>query len=331
MLALLLLLLLPLSGAAGRTQWVVTDGNRTLYYCGTEQAPEKVLAALGIALRGCDRVSLSSEDGRRLLTVRRLCVVTVDCLGQRRYLPTRGATVGALLRSFGLPEGPVLSCEPTLPCFDGLQVLLRELRCCVRTSSSPLPPRTEYRFSAALEAGQTRELCPGSVGQLRETDALCLENGRELSRVTLTRESSEGACARLVLVGVDQSLPLRRLPTPESGDFTYRKKLRVEATAYSCGDRPGVTATGTAARVGAIAVDPELIPYGSRLYIVSDDGAYVYGYAVAEDCGAFRGNRIDLYFDTVEECVQFGRRMCTVYVLNQEAGVREPKRALKSS
>ena len=51
--------------------------------------------------------------------------------------------------------------------------------------------------------------------------------------------------------------------------------------------------------------------------IVSDDGAYIYGYATAEDCGGgIRGNMIDLYFNTVAECYEFGRRSCTVYILD---------------
>ncbi len=105
--------------------------------------------------------------------------------------------------------------------------------------------------------------------------------------------------------------------TTASGEvITYVKKLSVEATAYSCEGYQGITATGTVARYGAIAVDPTVIPYGTRMYIVSDDGAYIYGYATAEDCGGgIKGNKIDLYFDTVDECWEFGRRACTVYIL----------------
>lgn len=105
--------------------------------------------------------------------------------------------------------------------------------------------------------------------------------------------------------------------TTASGDVVrYSRKLSVEATAYSCEGYTGITATGTTARYGAIAVDPRVIPYGTRMYIVSDDGVYIYGYATAEDCGGgIKGNRIDLYFDTEDECWDFGRRSCTVYIL----------------
>ena len=55
---------------------------------------------------------------------------------------------------------------------------------------------------------------------------------------------------------------------------------------------------------------------GTRMFIVSDDGQYIYGIATAEDCGGgVKGNHIDLYFDTTYECFQYGVRTCTVYFL----------------
>jgi 3D (Asp-Asp-Asp) domain-containing protein len=52
------------------------------------------------------------------------------------------------------------------------------------------------------------------------------------------------------------------------------------------------------------------------MFIISNDGVYIYGVAVAEDCGgAIKGDRIDLYMPTYEDCVQFGRRTCTIYFL----------------
>ena len=68
--------------------------------------------------------------------------------------------------------------------------------------------------------------------------------------------------------------------------------------------------------MGAIAVDPNVIPLGSKLYIVSADGEYLYGYCVAEDTGgAIKGNTVDLYYNTYDECIQFGRRDVLVYVI----------------
>lgn len=107
------------------------------------------------------------------------------------------------------------------------------------------------------------------------------------------------------------------LTTAGGETYYYSKVLTCTATAYSCEGYTGHTYSGTIARVGAIAVDPNVIPLGTELYIVTNDGSYVYGYCVAEDIGGgITGNKVDLYFDTIAECWQFGVRSCTVYVLS---------------
>ena len=85
--------------------------------------------------------------------------------------------------------------------------------------------------------------------------------------------------------------------------------LKVSATAYThTGNR---TATGTVARVGIIAVDPRVIPLGTRVYVEG------YGYATAEDTGgAIKGNRIDIFLNSNAECVNWGRRSVKVYILD---------------
>ena len=87
------------------------------------------------------------------------------------------------------------------------------------------------------------------------------------------------------------------------------------ATAYTAGygGADYTTATGTFVKIGVAAVDKKVIPLGTRMYIVTDDGI-VYGLARAEDTGV-RGNVIDLYHNTYEDCINFGRRSCTVYIL----------------
>lgn len=99
---------------------------------------------------------------------------------------------------------------------------------------------------------------------------------------------------------------------------SYKYKLVGTASAYS---GPGRTATGKGVRPGYIAVNPNQIPYGTKLWIVSNDGKYVYGYASAEDTGGFTkwtGNRAticDLYFPDRASMNAFGRRSVTIYVL----------------
>jgi 3D (Asp-Asp-Asp) domain-containing protein len=106
--------------------------------------------------------------------------------------------------------------------------------------------------------------------------------------------------------------------TPTGEVLTYKRAEQFRTTAYSHMDAgcDMITATGTTVRVGSVAVDPTVIPYGTRMFIICNDGSYVYGIAVAEDCGGdIKGDRMDLYMPTYEQCREFGRRRCTLYFL----------------
>ena len=85
--------------------------------------------------------------------------------------------------------------------------------------------------------------------------------------------------------------------------------LEVKATAYS-GDT--ITSTGTVPKVGhTIAVDPSVIPYGSKVYIPELDTVYT-----AEDCGsAIKGNRIDIFMESEAKCNEWGVRNITIQIL----------------
>ena len=106
-----------------------------------------------------------------------------------------------------------------------------------------------------------------------------------------------------------------------------RKIITMNASAYdlsyeSTGKRPGdkgygITASGTKARPGVASVDPRVIPLGTKLYIESLDSRADYGYAVAEDTGgAIKGNKIDLFFSSRSDALNFGRRNVKVHILD---------------
>lgn len=117
---------------------------------------------------------------------------------------------------------------------------------------------------------------------------------------------------------------VKAIEPPTASEETHEKhtdaaqynKITVTATAYCpcekcCGKTDGITATGTKATAGrTIAVDPNVIPYGTELII--NGNTYV-----AEDCGgAIKGNDIDVFFNTHEEALNFGRQELTAYILN---------------
>jgi len=79
------------------------------------------------------------------------------------------------------------------------------------------------------------------------------------------------------------------------------------------------TSTQTRVRVGTVAVDPRVIPYGTRMFIVTNDGEYIYGVCTAEDCGSWiKRKRVDLYYPTMREVNKFGVREATIYFLNAD-------------
>lgn len=99
--------------------------------------------------------------------------------------------------------------------------------------------------------------------------------------------------------------------------YSYSMVMVGVCTAYT--ELDGITATGTLPRIGTVAVNPDVIPYGTRLYICSADGSYVYGYAVAEDTGTacMDGDiLVDLYMNSEADCEAFGRQELMIYVLD---------------
>ena len=119
-------------------------------------------------------------------------------------------------------------------------------------------------------------------------------------------------------LGRDLNAPEEEVPAPEEvvetpqGYVGYTQVLGMEATAYlpTDGGGAGITAMGIPATYGIVAVDPDVIPLGSRVYIPG------YGEALAADTGgAIYGYRIDLCMEDYYQAMDFGRRDVTVFVL----------------
>lgn len=96
----------------------------------------------------------------------------------------------------------------------------------------------------------------------------------------------------------------------------YKSKMTVRATAYTYTGNN--CSTGVAPQPGYIAVNPKVIPYGTKMYIKSPDGSIIYGYAVAADTGGFikkHPTGVDLFMTTVSACTSFGVRNMEIYIL----------------
>ena len=179
-----------------------------------------------------------------------------------------------------------------------------------------------------MYVGESYVSVEGQDGVVSNTYSVRYENGEEVSKVLIDEELIVKPIDTVMYVGV-KDLPETRTTfwgTKVQKPETYKKTIDVKCTAYdlsfeSCGKRPGdrgygITASGMKAGVGVVAVDPKVIPLGTKLYIEAIDGSWSYGYAIAGDTGgAIKGNRVDLFFDTYSECMQFGRRSARVYIL----------------
>jgi len=208
---------------------------------------------------------------------------------------------------------------------------------------------TQRVANAEMPEGEEKVVQEGADGVHSAVYEVVWSNGAELSR-QFVEELSSTAVDRIVEYGTAKpapepsAKPAKPASTEEaltepgetgggianisenadgSGTLTlkdgtvlnYSGVRSMTATAYTTG-HGGVgtrTASGTAVHVGSVAVDKSVIPLGTRMYIVAGS-KIVYGLAVAEDTGV-KGNKIDLYYNTYDECIQFGRRTCTVYIL----------------
>ena len=172
-----------------------------------------------------------------------------------------------------------------------------------------IPFETESRENKDMFEGDKNVITKGEVGQKTESLKNTYVNGVLETTEVLKSEITKDPVKEVVEVGTKKAAAA---PNGKNA----KRVIVMQATAYdpSAGSK---TAMGTRARVGAVAVDPRVIPLGSKLYIESMDGFASYGYATAEDTGgAIKGNRIDLFYNSNAEANRFGRRNVKVYVLD---------------
>ena len=175
------------------------------------------------------------------------------------------------------------------------------------------------RLNPMLEAGTINTVQEGVNGAKNVTYKVTYEKGVEVSREVVSEEITKEPIDKIVEYGNKNASADAPVNT---GVLDYKAVITCNATAYDLsaeenGGYAGQTATGVPLDKGVIAVDPKVIPLGSRVYIEALDGSWSYGYAVAADTGgAIKGKRVDLCYRTRSECIQFGRRPCRVYILN---------------
>lgn len=319
--------------AFAQNTYVITDGGQVTVHTSFASDPAKVLDEVGVELDEDDFYTTAAVDGVSEITVQRGQVVYVDYCGQEMELSTYGEPLGELLNRNGIQTYGQYTVSVSLQTmtYDGMKVEIGNVVQAQETYTVELPYETIYCSDPNLPAGQEEVVVAGSAGQLLCEAEVVYVNAQERSRIVTGQTVLEHPVDQIVAVGTGAQVEseeetgelwigdgIIRLPTGEV--LTYTESKTFNATAYTHLDEgcDMVTATGTRVRWGTVAVDPRMIPYGTRMFIVTSDGSFIYGIATAEDCGgAITGNRIDLYMPTLSQAFSFGRRSCTVYFLGE--------------
>lgn len=177
--------------------------------------------------------------------------------------------------------------------------------------------------SPAYLKGKEVVTSEGTSGELEKTIKNVTVDGILTSTETISEELVVAPVDQVVTVGTAARETVSKLDTSgiafdENGTpLNYSNILTGKSAGYSA--RPGArTASGRLAKVGHVAVDPKIIPYGTKLYITSKDSKDVYGYCIAADTGeALLDGRImvDLFFDSYDNSCQWGVHQVNIYVL----------------
>jgi 3D (Asp-Asp-Asp) domain-containing protein len=211
---------------------------------------------------------------------------------------THVESVAELLTEQGveLSEGDRLTPDPSTPLRDGLAVSVTRVNEVIEYESTPIPFSTIYRDDPSMPQGENVVVQAGVDGYVQHEYAVVIENGQEVSRELLSdtivapdhRIVAQGTAVVAAAVAEPDTTAL--VAETEGGSECARP-LSVWATWYTAASAGGSgrTATGTTVHKGTVAVDPRVIPLGTRMHIPG------YGYGVAEDTGgAIIGNKIDL-------------------------------------
>ncbi len=315
--------------AQAENTFVITDGDAVTVHTTYASDPAKVLQEAGVTLSAEDIYTTESVDGVSEIKVQRLQSVTVHLGENVIQTTTYGESLEALFVRLGIviDDSVVVSMPLDSVTYDGMDVRVDRVSEATESYTMEMPFETSYCDDPTMAAGEEKILVAGQVGQMICTANVTYVNGVESQRnvyqQTVTVEPVTQIVARGTgeMVGQESDMPLIGdgfivLPTGEV--LTYIRKDSFVATAYTHMDDgcDEFTANGAPVKWGVVAVDPKVVPYGTRMFIVSNDGAYVYGLSTAEDCGgAIQDKRLDLYMPTLEEAFQFGVRNCTVYFL----------------
>jgi len=238
------------------------------------------------------------------IIVTRAFNVKVMADGVTREINTTPVTVkeAIALAGFELGEKDIVKTLPVAMVVPEQEIELIRVTQKEMTQDEEMPYQVEKTTDSTLEKGLTKTLKSGKNGVARNTTLVTYYNGQEAKREIVKMETLVQPVNKVIAMGNITSVS-------RGGErLDFREALYMQATAYTyTGSR---TATGYNPAVGMVAVDPTVIPLGSKMYIEG------YGYAWAADTGgAIKGNVIDVFLEEHSQAVNWGRKTVKVYIL----------------
>ena len=259
------------------------------------------------------------------VTVTRGFPVIVRVGGEEHKFLAAGITVGDLLVRERIPLGAFdeLNVSTDDIVTENMVVEITQVRFEEREKSEPVPFETEHRDTALLAMGETRVAVEGKDGSVTITLRDKYVNGELIGTEFVGSEETDPV-NEIIEHGTAFAEPYSK----REGSFTltdgipteYEYVLEGKVTAYVA-DGSG-TYSGRPLVIGSCGVDPDVIPFGSEVYIVSKDRTHVYGYAVASDTGDIKGSGVlaDAYMGTAAEnyddALGWQAQYCDVYILS---------------
>lgn len=273
------------------------------------------------------------KDGDRVY-IERAIKVSLLADGKETEIYTTDDTLEDMFCDEGIKLNELDKVEPMLtsPLKDGMTVSITRVETQVMKEYTSIDFSTVIKNDDSLLNTVKKVTQEGETGEKEITLRVMFENGKEVSRNIISEVVTKQPTQKVLIQGTLSALNLSRggeapkkesapkkASAPASAPTTlgYKSVIQCRATAYSA-QEPGMgtrTASGTTVRrnpsgYSTLAVDPRVIPLGTKVYVEG------YGYAIAEDTGgAIKGNKIDVYMNTVAECYNWGVRNVNVYIL----------------
>jgi uncharacterized protein YabE (DUF348 family) len=242
------------------------------------------------------------------ILIDRAASITLNYGGVTKQVVSNSNTVADFLKEQQITLNPLDRVEPQLdsPLDLNTVVNITKVEKVTDVVESTLPFKVVTKKDAKLIKGKKKVLTNGKAGKVSRKYEIVRENGKVVSKKLLSETVLVKPVSKVVAVGSKN--PSRGIAAGE--------EIYVEATAYSpyCKGCSSNTATGINIRnnptAKLIAVDPRVIPLGSKVYVQG------YGYAIAADTGsAIKGNKIDVLMPSERDALQWGRKVVKIRVL----------------